>query len=249
MLVCLLTSLLCWQDPPPAAAPKDAAPPVVKARVVEVLDDKTAKRIAGELEKALGGSASMADKNRALERVTGSSHALLLKPLATVVEKDKSLVIRKRAAELIRDQPKADATAAIRKLVKNARVRSSPGVLAELVRGLAHCGYESKLWNEIGDLFEVDFQPERVPLQEALLDLIATHEEKQAVPLLLRHIDEPAPEDVHAKENPPPEYWEARWKAWSAWKSKVKDAMFAITGQRFSTATEAKAWLQKNKLE
>lgn len=249
MLVCLLTSLLCWQDPPPAPAPKDAAPPAAKPRVIEVLDDKTAKQIAGELDKAMGASASMADKNRALERVAGSSHALLLKPLATVVEKDKSVVIRKRAAELIRDQPKAEATATIRKLVKNVRVRSSPGVMAELVRGLAQCGYEPKLWAEIGELFEVDFQPERVPLQEALLDLVATHKEKQAIPLLLRHLDEPAPEDVHAQENPPPEYWEARWKAWSAWKSRVKDAMFAITGQRFSTTTEAKAWLQKNKFE
>lgn len=249
MLACLLMSLLSWQDPAPVPAPKiDHPAPAAKARVLEVLDDKTAKQVAAEFEKAVGGRASMADKSRALDRVDGNSHALLVKPLANVVEKDKSLVIRKRAAMLLKDQPRTDAMATIRKLVKSPRVQAHPGVLAELVHGLSHCGYDAKLWPEIAGLFEVDYAAERVPLQEALLDLITAHKEKQAIDLLLRNLDPPAPEDVHHKDNPPQEYWEARWKAWSAWKTKVKDALFAITGQRFSTASEAKAWLQKNPL-
>lgn len=249
MLACLLMSLLPWQDPPPVPAPKTDSPaPTAKARMLEVLDDKAAKKVASEFEKAVRGGASMADKTRALDRLDGTSHALLVKPLATVVEKDKSLVIRKRAAMLLKDQPKTDAMATIRKLVKSPRVQTQPGVLAELVRGLSHCGYESKLWPEIADLFEVDYAAERVPLQEALLDLVTAHKEQQAVDLLLRNLDPPAPEDVDHKDNPPQEYWEARWKAWSAWKTKVKEALFAITGQRFSTASEAKAWLQKNPL-
>lgn len=242
MLACLLTSLLLWQDPAPVPAP------VAKPRVVEPLDDKTAKQLASELEKALAGSASMAAKNRALDRVDGSSHALLLKPLATVVEKDKSVVIRRRAAVLLRDQPQADALATIRKLLKSPKVQGQSAVLAELVRGMSQCGYEPKLWSEISTLFDADYSAERVPLQEAMLELITTHKEKQAVDLLLRNLDEPTPENVHDADNPPKEYWEARWKAWSVWKNKVKDAMFAVTGQRFSTAAEATAWLQKNPL-
>ncbi len=249
MLACLLMSLLSWQDPPPVPPPSDAPPaPAAKPRVLEVLDDKVAKQVAAELEKAVGGSASMAAKNRALDRVAGSSHALLLKPLANIVEKDKSIVIRGRAAVLLRDQPKPDALDTIRKLLKSSKVQGQPGVLAELVRGMSQCGYEPKQWAEIASLFEVDYKTERVTLQEALLELITTHKEKQAIDLLLRNLDEPTPENVHDADNPPQEYWEARWKAWSVWKSKVKDALFAITGQRFSTASEATAWLQKNPL-
>lgn len=249
MLACMLTSLLCWQDPAPVPAPADARPaPAAAPRVVEVLDDKAAKEVAAELEKAVGGSASLADKSRALDRIDGSSHTRLLKPLANLVEKDKSLVIRKRAAVLLRDQPKDDAMATIRALLKSPRVRPQPGVLAELVRGMSLCGYDPKSWREIDGLFEADYQPERVPLQEALLELITAHKEKQAIELLLRNLDEPTPENMHDADNPPKEYWEARWKAWSVWKSKVKDALFAITGQRFSTTNEARAWLQKNPL-
>jgi hypothetical protein len=53
---------------------------------------------------------------------------------------------------------------------------------------------------------------------------------------------------VHDGDNPPQEYWEARWKAWAVWKGRVKEALFAITGQRFSTAAEARAWLKQNPL-
>jgi hypothetical protein len=33
------------------------------------------------------------------------------------------------------------------------------------------------------------------------------------------------------------------------WKGKVKDALFALTGQRFTTAAKAQAWLKKNPLK
>ena len=35
--------------------------------------------------------------------------------------------------------------------------------------------------------------------------------QKKAWKLLVRHIDEPVPEDVDAAANPPAEYWERRW--------------------------------------
>ncbi|MBX3463669.1 MAG: hypothetical protein KF830_10885 [Planctomycetes bacterium] len=251
MLARILIGLLSWQDPAPPPESKEApvAPAPAPAPAAPVLlGDKEAKELAAELDRSMTASASMADRNRALDRVAGGSHALLLKPLASVVEKDKSIVLRKRAASLLRNQPANDAKATIRRLLKNAAVRSQPGVTAELVRGLSHCGYTPALWSEIDGLFEIDYQAERVPLQEALLDLITVHKEKQALPLLLRNLDEPAPENEHDASNPPQEYWEARWKAWAVWKGRVKEALFAVTGQRFSTAAEAKAWLKKNPL-
>jgi hypothetical protein len=244
MLVPLLSSVLLWQDPkPPApAAPAPAAAPAAPAP----WDDKQAKAALDEWQKLSKGNASMADKNRGLDRLAEGSHKLLVAPLAKVVEADKSVVLKKRAAALITYQPAADANAAIRRLLKNAKVVDQPGVVAELVRGLPRCGYDKTQWGELADLFERDFAAERVPLQEAILDLVIATKEVQAIPLLLRHVDEPIPENVEAQDNPPQEYWEARWKAWAVWRAKVKDALFAVTGQRFSTAAEAKEWLKKN---
>lgn len=248
MLACLLTCLLPWQDPAPAPKAEQKPPAVAPPRVVVELDDRTAREVSKELAMALRGTASMAEKSRALDKVADRSHERLLKPLAELVEKDKSVTLRKRAAELLRHQPVDAANAVIRKLLGNRRVQSHPGVMAELVRSLSHRGYTARQWGEIADLFMQGYEPERVPLQEALLDLITQHAEKQAVELLLQNLDEPAPEDEHDPANPPAEYWEARWKAWATWKDKVKEALFAITGQRFSTAAEARAWLAKNPL-
>ncbi len=250
MFALLLASLVVCQDPEPPPAPqKPVEAPAAAPKVVEAWDDKTAKAAADELTKLLKGKSSMAEKHKALEQFATGSNKLLLKPLAQIVEMEKSIVIRKRAAELIANQPAAEANAQIRTLLKNPRVGSYPTIMAELVRALSRCGYASQQWADLEGLFERDYLPERVPLHEAVLELIATHKEKGAIPLLLRNIDEPVPSNVEEKNNPPAEYWEARWKAWSVWRGKVKDALFAITGQRFSTAAEAKAWLKQNPLK
>jgi hypothetical protein len=247
MLASLLASLLCWQTPEATPAKPDTPAVAVAApAVVETWDDKTAKAALAEFAAATKGTPSMAQKNQALEKLATGSHPQLLKPLVDIVEKDKSVVLRKRAAQLLANQPPKEANTTIRKLLKNTRIASYPQINAELIRGLARCGYDGKQWKEIADLFEQDYNPECVPLHEALLDLIIAHKERQAIPLLLRNIDEPASKDPDAADNPPQEYWEARWKSWSAWKGKVKDALFAITGQRFSTAAEAEAWLKNN---
>ncbi|HEX5054331.1 MAG TPA: hypothetical protein VFZ65_21310 [Planctomycetota bacterium] len=251
MFAALLTSLLACQDPTPTPAPPPATPAQQPepAPKVEAWDDKTAKAAADELTKLMKGTPSMAEKSAALERVASGSNKLLVKPLAQIVERDKSVLIRKRAAELIANQPAADAGDAILRLLKNSRVNAFPAVMAELVRALSGAGYTSANWRDIDNLFEQDYLAERVPLHEAILDLITRHKEKQALPLLLRNLDEPIPSNVQEAKNPPAEYWEARWKAWAVWREKVKEALFAITGQRFSTAAEAKEWLKKNPLK
>ena len=248
MLALVITFAFVWQDPTPASAKRADAPTPAPATATPVTtwDDPTAKTAIEELAKVMKGTPSMLEKSRALDQVAAGSNVLLLKPLAEIVEKDKSIVIRKRAAELILNQPTKDANATLRALLKTSRVLATPQVCAQVVRGLAQCGYEAKQWPEIEVLFEKSFQAECYSLHEAVLHVATKHAERQAIPLLLRHLDEPVPLDEHAADNPPKEYWEARWKAWSVWKAKVKDAMFAITGQRFSTAAEAKAWLKNN---
>ena len=83
-------------------------------------------------------------------------------------------------------------------------------------------------------------------MQKAILQLVIDCTEKQAWRLLTEHIDEPGPVDVDSPSNPPAEYWESRWKAWRAWRADVKEALFALTGQRFGSGKEAKTWIRAN---
>lgn len=244
MLASVLTGLLLWQDPAPAPTPAPA-PKVELPASAEAWDDRTAKAALAEFEKAIKGKASIADRTRALEALGKGSSKLLVKPLVKVIETEKSVLVRQKAAAVLARQPAKDANPAIRKLLGHARVGSEPTLQAELIRALANCGYDKSQWQDIADLFEREYHAERVTLQEAILDLVARHQEQQALPLLLRNFDEPIPEHPDDPSNPPAEYWEARWKAWAAWRGKVKETVFTLTGQRFTTAAEAKAWLAK----
>lgn len=244
MLAALFSGLFTWQEPAPARPP-DAPPPAAQ-RAVEVWDDKAAKAALEESQKLLKGTPNMGQKSRALDAIAGGSHKSLVKPLAQLIENDKLLVIRNRAAQLLGNQPADEANATIRRLLASSKVGAYPTVMAELLRGLARCGYDKSQWKEIDQLFDREYHVDRVPIQEAWLELVIAHKEKQALPALLRNLDEPVPENVDDASNPPQAYWEARWKCWNVWRGKVKDALFAVTGQRFSTAAEAKTWLQKN---
>ena len=126
-------------------------------------------------------------------------------------------------------------------------IAANPQVQASLVRSLSRAGYDAGDWGEIDEVLEEDYDTERVPVHEAILELVAKHKEVQAIPMLLRNIDEPSPTNVDVADNPPAEYWKARWHSWAVWKAKVKEALFEITGQRFSTAKEASIWIQRNK--
>lgn len=252
MLATWLLPLALGQEP----APAPSKPPVAAADAsaaasppITPWPDKQAKAALAEFQQALRGTPSMAEKSRALDLLAPGASPLLVKPLGTVVETDKSVVIRKRAAELLAQQPARQARPELLRLLRSDRVKDQPSVLAALVAGLSRCDYQRDDWQLVDNLFEKEFGADRVPLQEAILDLVARCREKQAIDLLLRHIDEPRPADVDDPANPPAEYWEARWKAWQAWRSRVKEALFALTGQRFSTASEAKAWLRKNPIE
>src|SRR5690606_25152203 len=119
-------------------------------------------------------------------------------------------------------------------------------VQAGLIVAPGKAGYRGGDWHAIGEVLESDYEPERAPVHEALLDVVTQHKEAKAIPLLLGNLDEPSAKDIDGGANPPAEYWKARWHSWAVWKGRVKDALFAITGQRFSTAEEAKAWLKKN---
>lgn len=252
MLSLTVAMLLLCQDPAPAPAPaeqgkQEQSSQASEARKVETWDDKVARAKIKAFEKAVKPKkVSMKERKDALDSLAGGSNERLVKPLAKFIEKDESVTLRRQAVEMLGDQPDKEARSAILKLLKNPRVVGNPQVQAGLIASLSRSGYESGDWSEIEDVLESDYDTERVPAHEALLELVAAHKEKQAIPMLLRNIDEPSPENVDAANNPPASYWKARWHSWAAWRNKVKDALFAITGQRFTTRKEAEQWLKEN---
>jgi len=220
------------------------------SKKLETWPDKLAKQKVKAFEKALKPKkVSMADRKRALDSLKGGLSMHLIKPLQKFIETDHSVVLKREAVEMLGDQTDKRTKKAILKLLGNVRVTGNPQVQAGLIRALSRSGYTGKDWKQIADVFESDYDNERIPVHEAILALVTEHKEKQAVPLLLNNMDEPSPDNVDAAENPPAEYWKARWHAWATWKPKVKEAMKAITGQDFSNAKEAKAWLKKNRLK
>jgi hypothetical protein len=190
--------------------------------------------------------APLADRLAAIEALVAGTHETLVPILEKTVRADGSLAVRKKAAEALGWQPAKKAYASVTKLLDDAAVGGMPELVEPLVRALARVGYRERDWDRLEKQFRAGYEPERVPLQRAILALAAEHKEKQAVHLLLDNLDEPLPQDVHHADNPPAEYWEARWKAWKVWRDDGKAALQAITGQKFGTAKEARAWLERN---
>ncbi|MBK8980389.1 MAG: HEAT repeat domain-containing protein [Planctomycetes bacterium] len=252
MLTLALALSLVLQDPEPAR-PQDppAGPPPVAQEpappVVEEWDDRRARDVLRELQDRLKGrDVPLKERVAAVELLATGCNKRLVKPLAELVLRESSVIVRKRAAELLGNQPPKDAKRVIVQLLQNRDLDDMPAVLAALVDSLSRAGYESRDWEVLDGMFEREYSPERTGLQQAILRLIATHKEIQAIDLLLDNLGQPVPEDVDSPANPPAEYWEARWKAWEVWRLDVKAALFEITGQRFNTPQEAREWLKKN---
>lgn len=249
MLAALFACTVLWQDPRPAD--QRPVPPAAKEASAEkgkdaakALDDKSAKAVLDAWNK-VKNSSKFEDRLQALDQFGTGRHKTIVPALTTIAGTDKSPLLQKRAVELLVEQTPAEALAAIKKLLKNPKV-TDPMVQAELVRGIHRCGYDKTCWADIEPLFERSYAQECLPLHEAILELAKVHREKQALALLLRNFDEPKPLDVDAADNPPADYWEARWKAWQSWRPRVADALEAITGQKFENAEAAKLWLKKN---
>ncbi|MGE3173097.1 MAG: hypothetical protein AB7O97_10775 [Planctomycetota bacterium] len=233
-------------EPAPAEAVDDRRSKA--APVVAAWDDRTAKRALAEFRRAMAGKPDLLARAAALEPLALGSHPSLVRPLFRLALDDDAVAIQRRAIALLANQPERAASRALLDLLGTARVRASAPVLADLVQAFARCGYEPGRWSKLEDLFEHSFEAEWLPVQRALLDLIAHHGEAQAVPLLLRHLDEPIPVDVDHPDNPPESYWKARWLAWEVFREPVREALFAITGQRFASRKEAETWLAANPL-
>lgn len=241
MLAIVLSAVL------PAQEPMQDTGSRTRPAAVAAWNAQQARAALGAFRKAVRGKGvPLARRLQALEALARGRHHLLIRPLAKLVVSDPAVTMRRRAARALAVQPPAKARAVLVRLLEHEKVLETPAVLAEVVRALSSTGYVPRDWPGLERLFERDFAAAYVPVQKALLELIAAHREAGAWKLLLRHLDEPRPVDVHSPANPPASYWEKRWKAWRAWRGMVREALYAITGQRFSSAAEARAWAEDN---
>ncbi len=247
MLAALFAFVLGVQEPAPKS-PEPAPPaPQATAALVEDWDDARTKLALKEFDKRIKGR-SLKDKLDAVALLAGGRNAKLVAPLANVVARDGALTVRKSAAELLSNQPEREAKPAVMRLLGNSELNGVPEVQATLVTALSRLGYQRKRdWAAVDGLFERDYAENRLSLQRAILALAKEHREIEAVDMLVRNLGEPIPENPDDASNPPAEYWEARWKAWQAWRPEVKEALLTITGQQFSTPKEAKDWLRENR--
>ena len=230
----------------PAQEPQQGAKPRIQPAAA-AWSAREARAALAAFRKAAGGrKVSLARRLQALEALARGRHDLLVKPLARLVASDPAVTVRRRAARALAAQPPRKARPALIRLLEDQNVRETPAVLAEVVRALSAAGYAARDWPRLERLFERDFGAAYVPVHKALLELVAAHREVRAWKLLLRHLDEPRPVDVHSPGNPPASYWEKRWKAWRAWRSDVREALHAISGQRFGSAEEARVWAEDN---
>ena len=242
----LLVAVLAQGEPPPGTEQKPATPakeaPAVEAKVFTDLE--AAQAIAAW--KRVPAKASLADRVAALDGLVCGKHASLVPVLDKIVRSQDPIVVRKKAAQALAWQPDKKTYETVTDLLNDANIGRMPELLEPLIKALARVGYQSKNWARLDAIFRAGFAANRISLQRAIIQLAGEHKEKQALAVLLDNFDEPTPKDPTGASNPPVEYWEARWKAWKTWREDVKAAVQRITGQKFASSEEARAWLRAN---
>jgi hypothetical protein len=224
--------------PPPATAP--ASDPPLRA-----LTDAEAAPLLEGLKKAAKAK-TPADALPAFEALAGVTHPDLEAALAKHLGHPLREVAIRAATEIgRRPSPKTGATLwkgwSLALNDKRPDVRG--GILAAM--GAAKAPLDGKQYDEVAALWKRAADVPSLVGVATYFRAIAT--DKRPCRLLAEWLDEPrAGGDPKDGANPPAEWWEARWKLWSAIKGLVAEALKAITGQTFHTTDEAKEWFKKN---
>jgi len=248
----VLSTGFVFQDPDPGKQGGKGVQDATSKKETSTLqtwDDKQAKAAIAEFKKNYKSKA-LKQKLAALEQLRPGRSPLLVKPLVRVVKTEKKhKSCRKLAAELLGNQAKSKVLRRqLLKLIYDAKIKRKPTVLAALIGAHSKASYESKDWKDFKQLFYKDIADRRFPkVQKAIVQMVGENKELQALDMLAESMEGPQPVWVDDPNNPPASYWEARWKNWEVWRLDAKEALLKITGQRFATIKEAKAWVSKNR--
>lgn len=250
-VVILSTGLVC-QDPDPGkgkAGGKAVQEATAKkeANTLETWDDKKAKAALDEFKNEYKSKATEKEKLDALDKLSSGKSSKLVKPLVNIVKTErKHDSCRIRAAELLGNQD--NMRRHLLALITDAKIKRTPEVLAALISAYSKGSYDGKDWKDFKQLFEQYIIDRRYPnVQKAIVRMIGDNKELGGLDILVEHIEYPRPAWVDDPNNPPESYWEARYKNWEKWRDDVKESMFKITGERFTTIKQAKEWVSKNR--
>jgi hypothetical protein len=247
---CLLGGLPAQKKP--KKGPSFVLTPLGKVRI---LDNKEAKNLLKEIrpilrtrtpKKKKGKKTAPKDKGflrrmEIVEKLETLQHPDLVPVLENVILRDPTDIVRTKAARALLAQPKKEARSSALKLLRSKVLKGKGSIQAPLIRILTRFGAPKKVWKDLRESF-LDLGP---LAQIAFLESIEARRDWDSVDLLLDHLDPPSPSNVDARENPPAEYWERRWKAWKAFKPTLLKAIETLFGRSFPSKKEAKTWIKE----
>ncbi len=242
--VLLLFTLIPFQGEPAAESAPASQPASAPASrpAVRVLDETEAKASVARFEQVSRKKLDLGQKMQAVEQLADGAHPRIVRALDGVLKRELLPSVRLAAARALADQPAKESRRVVVAALKDKKNAGQPQVLEALVRSLERTGYDRGEVELLTDLFTRG-DPS---VQKAVVACFGAHAEKDAVELLVDNLDEPAPADPNAADNPPAEYWEKRYKAWKVWNKDVRAALQTITGQDFQNSEQARKWLRRN---
>ncbi len=176
----------------------------------------------------------------AVEALQEIQHRTFVKPLLEILEHDPSTAVQTKAAKAIQAQPKKQVLPAAKKLLDDKDVLKKGTLAAPMIQLIQFYGVRQKTWGKLYRRFG-DMGPHA---QIALCNAVATRKDYEALKMLLQNLDPPAPANVDDPSNPPASYWEARWKAWQAFKPSLQSAIKVLLGQSFEKSREAMKYIK-----
>ncbi len=193
-----------------------------------------------------------------LDRIGLRSHEEFQAPLLKLLTHDNSTAAV-RAAQILavqRVEDEKDREKLVGKIWKegwsdrdNERRMSVRGAALLAVTGIEKKPLEKDRFAEVERLWKWCVEnPDKAwaPLLVSVATYVGRTGDKRMCRWLAEEIDNPADGQgsVDDPNNPPAEWWKRRWEMWHEAKGAVVDALDELTGERFKTTADAKAWFE-----
>jgi hypothetical protein len=241
----LLAGVAFADEPAPKPGPETEKPKPAAKPALAALSDVEAAPLARGLALAAKGR-TLEAVLPALEAIEGKTHATFEAPLVKMLAHSLGEVATRAAMALAdRAGPKTGSALWRSGWLAPANKRR-PEVQAAVLSAMGRAGLllDAKQYDEVESLWRKQTNARTVTLIAGYFAAVKT--DKRPLRLLSEALDEPGAGSVNSPTNPPASYWEARWKMWQATKPAIQEAVQAITGQKFESSAEAKAWFDAN---
>lgn len=201
---------------------------------------KAKKRKKKKKRQKVEADTSLVTRLEAVEALAEIQHKSFVKPLLQILEHDPSSAVQTKAAKAIQAQPKKQVLPVAKKLLEEKRVLALGTLAAPMIRLIRYYGVGQNTWNKLYRRFH----DMGTNAQIALCEAVTARKDYEALTMLLRNLDPPAPANVDDASNPPASYWEARWKAWQAFKPSLQEGLKVLLGKSFEKSKDAMKYIK-----